>query len=101
MKYIVILNSLSEISPAVVESPLFYDNTVPGAFYGAAGTVLAQTLSETFDITGEYVLHNSAATCDFQQCGILTSVASDKLVLPPFKLRNYKWCSVSSLTLIK
>ena len=51
------LNLLSEISPAVVESPLFYGKTIPGAFYGAAGTVLAQTLSETFDITGEYVLH--------------------------------------------
>ena len=26
--------------------------------------------------------------CDFQQCGILTSVDSDKPVQPPFKLRN-------------
>ena len=38
-----------------------------------------------------------AATCDFQQCGILTSVDSDEPVQPPFKLRNSKWCSVSSL----
>ena len=27
-------------------------------------------------------------TCDFQQCGILTSVDSDEPVKPPFKLRN-------------
>ena len=38
--------------------------------------------------------------CDFQQGGILTSVDSDEPVQPPFKLRNSKWCSVSSLTLI-
>ena len=37
---------------------------------------------------------------DFQQCGILTSVDSDESV-QPFKLRNSKWCSVSSLTLIE
>ena len=42
-----------------------------------------------------------AVTCDFQQCGILTSVDTDVPVQPPFKLRNSKWCSVSSLTLIK
>ena len=42
-----------------------------------------------------------AATRDFQQCGILTSVDSDEHVQPPFKLRNSKWCSVSSLTLIE
>ena len=40
-----------------------------------------------------------AATCDFQQCDILTSVDSDKPGQPPFKLRNSKCCSVSSLTL--
>ena len=28
-----------------------------------------------------------AVTCDFQQCGILTSVDSDKPVQPPFKLK--------------
>ena len=33
----------------------------------------------------------------FQQCGILTSVDSDEPVQPPFKLRNSKLCSVSSL----
>ena len=35
-------------------------------------------------------------TCDFQQCGILTSVDSDESVQPPFKLRISKCCSVSS-----
>ena len=31
-----------------------------------------------------------AVTCDFQQCGILTSVDSDEPVQPPIKLRNSK-----------
>ena len=42
-----------------------------------------------------------ARTCDFQQCGILTSVGSDEPVQSPFRLRNRKWCSVSSLTIIE
>ena len=42
-----------------------------------------------------------AVACDFQQCGILISVDSDKPVQPPFKLRNSEWCSVSSLTIIE
>ena len=42
-----------------------------------------------------------AMTCDFQQCGILTCVDSNELLQPPFKLRNSKWCSVSSLTIIE
>ena len=46
-------------------------------------------------------LHIWAVTCDSQQCGILIIVDSDKPVQPPFKLRSYKWCSVSSLTLIE
>ena len=41
-----------------------------------------------------------AATWDFQQCGILTSVDSDEAMQSHFKLRNSKWCSVSSLTTI-
>ena len=40
-------------------------------------------------------------TCNLEQCGIFTSVDSDEPVQPPFKLRNLKWCSVSSLTLIE
>ena len=38
-----------------------------------------------------------AVTCHFQQCGVLTSVDSDKPLQPIFKLRHTKWCSVSSL----
>ena len=34
-------------------------------------------------------------TCDFQQCGILTSVDLNEPVQPPFKLRNLKGGSVS------
>ena len=39
-----------------------------------------------------------AVTCDFQQCGILTSVYAGEHVQPPFKLRTSKRCSASSLT---
>ena len=41
-----------------------------------------------------------AMTCDFQQCGILTWIDSYEPVQPPFKLRNSKWCLVSSFTVI-
>ena len=36
------------------------------------------------------IINNLVVKCDFQQCGILTSVDSDEPVQPPFKLRNYK-----------
>ena len=38
-----------------------------------------------------------ATTCDFQQCAVLTSIDSDELVQPPFKLRHSRWGSVSTL----
>ena len=40
--------------------------------------------------------HIWAVTCDFRKCGILTCVDTDEPVQPPLKLRNTKWCSVSS-----
>ena len=46
------------------------------------------------------IIINWAATWDFQQCGFWTWVDSDEPVQPPFKLRNSKWYSVSSLTII-
>ena len=42
-----------------------------------------------------------APTHHFQQCGILKDVDTDVPVQPPFNLRNSKWCSVSSLTLLE
>ena len=42
-----------------------------------------------------------AATCDFQQCGMLTWINSDQPVEAPVKLRSSKCCSVSSLTVIE
>ena len=38
-------------------------------------------------VTGD---DKSREKCDFQQCGILTSVDSDEPLQPSFKLRNYK-----------
>ena len=46
-------------------------------------------------------IYNWTVTCNFQQCGILTSVDSDEPVQPPDKLRIPKCCSVGSSTLIK
>ena len=43
----------------------------------------------------------SHVTCDFQQCGLLTSVDSDEPVQPHVKLSNSECCSVSSLTVIE
>ena len=37
-----------------------------------------------------------AATCDFQQYGILTFVDTDEPVQPPLDRRKSKWCSISS-----
>ena len=46
--------------------------------------------------------HNWAVvTCDFQQCGILTNVDTLELVQSPVRLRNSKWYSFSSLTVIE
>ena len=47
------------------------------------------------------VIDKWASACDFQQFDILTSVDSDEPVQPPFKLRNSKWRSVSSFTIIE
>ena len=33
-------------------------------------------------------MHIRVVTCDFQQCGILTSVDADEPVQPPIKLRK-------------
>ena len=38
---------------------------------------------------------------DFQRCWILTSADSDEPELPPLRLRNSKWCSVTSLPFIE
>ena len=51
--------------------------------------------------TDSSVVHIRAAARDFQQFDFLTSVDSDEPLQPPFKLRNSKWCSVSSLTVIE
>ena len=61
------------------------------------------TFSLGFTVWGvlRQIRYNWAVTCDSQQCSILTRVDSDGPVQPPFKLKNSKWCSVSSLTVIE
>ena len=53
-------------------------------------------MSKDIDEMGKPVPFDMSLTGDFQRCGILTSVDSDEPVQPPFRLRNLKWCSVSS-----
>ena len=65
----------------------------PGPPFGPAGPEI-----QTYTLLTGIIW---AATSDFQQSGILTSVDSDTPVQPPFKLRNSKWCSVNSLTSIE
>ena len=61
------------------------------------GSFVILALIQNLYVSKEH--HNIwAVTCDFQQCGSLTCVDSDEPLQPPFKLRNSKWCSVSSLT---
>ena len=53
-------------------------------------------ITKQYIFSGEYYIsddlihNNSAATCDFQQCDILTSVDLDEPVQPPVTLRNSK-----------
>ena len=58
---------------------------------------LAEALCMEFDIPFNKILLNS--NFSLVQCGILIiCVDSDEPLQPPLKLRNSKWCSVSSLT---
>ena len=59
-------------------------------FVAGEGLVPCMFLSD--DRRQDKVIHIWAATCDFQQCGILTGVDSDEPVQPPFKDRNSKCC---------
>ena len=57
---------------------------------------------DSFNRTKSYKKYwNWAATWDFQRFDILTCVDSEEPLQPPSKLRNSKWCSVSSLTIIE
>ena len=44
----------------------------------------------TGEVQSSLLKYIEAMTCDFQQCGILTSVDSDEPVQPHFKLRSSK-----------
>ena len=50
--------------------------------------IVAVRAVESLRVSISYSVYKWAATCDFQQCGSLTSVDSDKPVQPPYKLRN-------------
>ena len=50
-----------------------------------------KNMHQLYNVTAIFIW---ATTCDFQQCGILTSVGSDEPVEPPFKF--YKLQMMSS-----
>ena len=77
-------------------SPQLFPPDAQGWMFLLGGEYLARVIFVLYSF--KYI---SAMTCDFQQCGILTSVDSDEPVQPPFKLRKSKRCSVSSLTVIE
>ena len=47
-----------------------------------------------YEVVNHIIINESeeiwAATCDFHQCGIFTSIGSDEPVQPPFKLKSSK-----------
>ena len=59
--------------------------------YGTTTNGALNFLNNIYMKNWHYVIDNiRAATCDFQQCGILTSVDSEKPVQPPFKFKQLK-----------
>ena len=69
--------------------------------YRFTWTIKSQTCPWSYNERPPTTTCKWATICDFQQWGILTSVDSEEPVQSPFKLRNSKWCSVSSLTVIE
>ena len=61
---------------------------------GVGGGGIKDNFSQTFDEERQYEPWHEISN-------ILTSVDSDEPLQPHFKLRNSKWCSVSSLTIIE
>ena len=61
--------------------------------------VISKWHEQTKSITCDLEDYKRASACDFQHCGILTCVDSGEPLQPPFKIRNSKWCSISSFTL--
>ena len=76
-------------------------NFRPGSTYVVVKTEFKSKKLQKNNEVGHREKYNWAATCDFQQCGILTCVDSNEPVKSPFKLRISKRCSVSRLTVIK
>ena len=60
-----------------------------GNFTEVTEQILSKIPADNSKLTYSHSRYN-IKSCDFQQCGILTSVDSDKPVQPPFKLRNSK-----------
>ena len=80
------------------QGPQYIQWTIPSLLYQSRGKIplVHKGLVELI-----LTVHKWATAWDFQQCGILTCVDSDEHLQPPFKLRNSKWCSVSSLPIIE
>ena len=77
-------------------SPQDFEFTRPDCMYMQAAKALSRLhrcawLFELLLLLHQCTISYTAlSACDFQQCGILTSVDSDESVQPPFKLRNSK-----------
>ena len=85
------------------KSPIMnHEQTIILRYHGHYHDIVIETSHHHMGLdTTKPVVDKWAATCNFKQCGVLTSVDSDEPVQPHVKLRKSKWCSVSSLTLIE
>ena len=69
---------------------LWNEEKLDGARSGLYGGCVNTLIFPKLMICGIDHCHARATTCDFEHCGILTSVDSDQPVQPPVKLRNSK-----------
>ena len=58
--------------------------------YAALNGISDYSFRDLYGASDEFNMSMSAMICGFHQCGILTSIDSDKLVQPTFKFRNPK-----------
>ena len=75
-------------------NPIFSYQHLKGDFTFKAAVLLRE-------LNSDFVMKNLSRCMRFPTILHLTSVDSDEPLQPPFKLRNSRWCSVSSLTIIE
>ena len=110
VKKLHITSSFSWLRWLWMKTSATWQTFISGLFKDTLISIRTTAITECWSRVGESVFsfclsmslyYNWAAAWDFQQFDNSTSVDSDEPLQPPFKLRNSKWCSVSSLTIIE